>query len=55
MSSSIFLDSEIALSQKPSYPSWQDFTEAFPDDDDDEAFNAAWAELTGEDEYDFKY
>lgn len=40
---------KIALSQKPSYPSWQDFTEAFPDDDDDEAFNAAWEELTGED------
>lgn len=38
----------IALSQKPSYPSWQDFTEAFPDDDDDEAFEAAWEELTGE-------
>lgn len=40
---------KIALSQKPSYPSWQDFTEAFPDDDDDEAFNTAWEELTGED------
>ncbi len=40
---------KIVLSQKPSYPSWQDFTEAFPDDDDDEAFNAAWEELTGED------
>lgn len=43
---------KIALSQKPSYPSWQDFTEAFPDDDDDEAFNIAWEELTGEDEDD---
>lgn len=43
---------KIALSQKPSYPSWQDFTEAFPDDDDDEAFNTAWEELTGEDEED---
>lgn len=43
---------KIALSQKPSYPSWQDFTEAFPDDDDDEAFNTAWEELTGEDEDD---
>ena len=40
---------KIVLSQKPSYPSWQDFTEAFPDDDDDEAFNVAWEELTGED------
>lgn len=39
---------KIALSQKPSYPSWKDFTEAFPDDDD-EAFNTAWEELTGED------
>lgn len=43
---------KIALSQKPSYPSWQDFTEAFPDDDDDEAFNIAWEELMGEDEDD---
>lgn len=43
---------KIVLSQKPSYPSWQDFTEAFPDDDDDEAFNTAWEELTGEDEDD---
>ena len=43
---------KIVLSQKPSYPSWQDFTEAFPDDDDDEAFNTAWEELTGEDEED---
>lgn len=43
---------KIALSQKPSYPSWQDFTEAFPDDDDDKAFNTAWEELTGEDEED---
>ena len=32
-----------------SYPSWQDFSEMFPDEKDDDAFNDALDELTGED------
>lgn len=31
------------------YPSWQDFSEMFPDEKDDDAFNDALDELTGED------
>ena len=34
---------------KTSYPSWQDFSEMFPDEKDDDAFNDALDELTGED------
>ena len=39
---------KIKMDSKYSYPSWQDFSEVFPDEDDD-AFDAAWQELTGED------
>ena len=31
-----------------SYPSWVDYNEMFPDDDDDE-FEKIWSELTGND------
>ena len=37
------------MDSKSSYPSWQDFSEVFPDEEDDDAFNDAWEELTGED------
>ena len=40
---------KIKLNAKTSYPSWQDFSEMFPDEKDDDAFNKAWEELTGED------
>ena len=40
---------KIKLDAKTSYPSWQDFSEMFPDEEDDDAFNKAWEELTGED------
>ncbi len=40
---------KIKMDAKYSYPSWQDFHEVFPDEKDDEAFNDAWEELTGED------
>jgi len=39
---------KIRLASKTSYPSWADFSEVFPDEDDD-AFDDAWEELTGED------
>lgn len=40
---------KIKATQTKSYPSWQDYREIFADDDDDEAFDSAWSELTGED------
>ena len=40
---------KIKMDSKYSYPSWEDFSEVFPDEKDDEAFNDAWEELTGED------
>ena len=40
---------KIKMDAKYSYPSWQDFHEVFPDEEDDDAFNDAWEELTGED------
>lgn len=40
---------KIKMDSKYSYPSWQDFSEMFPDEEDDDAFNDAWEELTGED------
>ena len=40
---------KIKLDAKTSYPSWQDFSEMFPDEKDDDAFNDALDELTGED------
>ena len=40
---------KIKMDSKSSYPSWQDFSEVFPDEEDDDAFNDAWEELTGED------
>ena len=40
---------KVKLAQKTSYPSWVDFSEMFPDEEDDDAFNDAWDELTGED------
>lgn len=36
------------LSPKQSYPSWEDFSDLFPDGEDDDAFYAAWDELTRE-------
>lgn len=39
----------IKPSRKTSYLSWPDFTDVFPDDVDDDAFNVAWEELIGED------
>ena len=40
---------KIKMDSKTSYPFWQDFSEMFPDEEDDDAFNDAWEELTGED------
>ena len=40
---------KIRMESKCSYPSWQDFSEMFPDEKDDDAFNDALDELTGED------
>lgn len=40
---------KIKVDSKYSYPSWEDFSEVFPDEKDDDAFNDAWEELTGED------
>ena len=40
---------KIKMDSKTSYPSWQDFSEMIPDEDDDDAFGVAWEELTGED------
>ncbi len=40
---------KIKVDSKYSYPSWQDFSEVFPDEKDEDAFNDAWEELTGED------
>ena len=34
----------IKMDSKNSYPSWQDFSEAFPDEEDYDAFDSAWAE-----------
>ena len=42
---------KIKMDSKSSYPSWQDFSEVFPDEEDDDAFNDAWEELTGEDRF----
>lgn len=39
---------KIKMDSKYSYPSWQDFSEVFPDEDD-VVFDAAWQELTGDD------
>ena len=43
---------KIKMDSKYSYPSWQDFSEVFPDEEDDDAFDDAWEELTGEDSED---
>ena len=40
---------KIRMESKCSYPSWEDFSEVFPDEKDDDAFNDALDELTGED------
>lgn len=40
---------KIKMDSKYSYPSWEDFSEVFPDEEDDDAFDDAWEELTGED------
>lgn len=40
---------KIKPARKTSCPSWTDFSEVFPDEEDDDAFHAAWYELTGED------
>lgn len=40
---------KIKMDSKYSYPSWEDFSEVFPDAEDDDAFDDAWEELTGED------
>ena len=40
---------KIKMDSKCSYPSWQDFSDVFPDEEDDDAFNDAWEKLTGED------
>ena len=37
---------KIKLSPKTSYPSWEDFSNAFPEADDDDIFYATWDELT---------
>lgn len=37
------------MDSKNSYPSWQDFSEAFPDEEDYDAFDSAWAERMEED------
>ena len=39
----------IKMDSKYSYPSWQDFSEAFPDEEDYDAFDSAWAERMEED------
>lgn len=39
---------QIKLSQKVSCPSWEDFFQKLPSDEEDEAFNAAWEEIIGE-------
>ena len=35
---------KIKMDSKSSYPSWQDFSEVFPDEEDDDAFNDAFYE-----------
>ena len=40
---------KIKVDSKYSYPSWEDFSEVFPDEKDDDAFNDAWEVMTGED------
>ena len=39
----------IKMDSKYSYPSWQDFSEVFPDDEDYDSFDSAWAERMEED------
>ena len=36
---------KIKVDSKYSYPSWEDFSEVFPDEEDDDAFDDAWEEL----------
>lgn len=43
---------KIKMNTRKSYPSWQDFSEVFPDEKDYDAFNDALDELTGEDSND---
>lgn len=38
---------KIKVDSKYSYPSWQDFSEIFPDEKDDDTFNDIWEELNG--------
>lgn len=45
---------KIKLASKTSYPSWEDFSEIFPDEEDYDVFNSAWEELTGEDAEDLE-
>ena len=45
----LFYSIYFKMDSKTSYPSWQDFSEMFPDEKDDDAFNDALDELTGED------
>ena len=45
----LFYSFYFKMDSKTSYPSWQDFSEMVPDEDDDDAFGVAWEELTGED------
>ena len=40
---------KISLDQDRTYPSWEDFFETFPEENDYDAFAAAWEEQTGED------
>ena len=40
---------KIKMDSKYSYPSWQDFSEVFPDEEDYDAFNSVWAERMEDD------
>ena len=40
---------KIKLDSKITYPSWQDFSEVFPDEKDCDAFDEVWAEWMGDD------
>lgn len=40
---------KVKATSTKSYPSWVDYNEVFPDDDDDDEFEKIWSELTGDD------
>lgn len=40
---------KVKATSTKSYPSWADYNEVFPDDDDDDEFEKIWSELTGDD------